>query len=58
MLNINIGHNEKFLEASKTLHNYSEYIRRVRKYAETMSIYEYNEKEQANTERERHRADN
>lgn len=38
VLNINIGHNEKLLEASRTLHDYSEYIRRIREYVKTMSV--------------------
>ena len=107
VLNINIGHNQDLMEACKTLHDYSEYVHRVRVYAKkmsieeavdktieecirenilrefleknraearAMSIYEYNEEEhmrmeredafeegrkaeQANTERERQRAD-
>lgn len=107
VLNINVGHNQELLKACKTLHDYSEYVHRVRRYAKemsieeavdkaidecirerilrefleknraearTMSIYEYNEEEhmrmereeafedgrkaeQANTEKERKRAD-
>lgn len=107
VLNINIGHNQELLKACKTLHDYSEYVHRVRRYAKemsiedavdkaidecirenilrefleknraearSMSIYEYNEEEhmrmereeafedgrkaeQANTEKERQRAD-
>ena len=38
MLNINPGHNEKLLEACKTLRDYSEYTYRIRQYAKTMTI--------------------
>ena len=38
MLNINVGHNQKLMEASGTLRDYSEYVYRVRKYAKTMGI--------------------
>ena len=38
MLNINPGHNEKLLAASKTLRDYSEYTYRVRTHAKTMTI--------------------
>ena len=36
MLNINPGHNEKILEACKTLREYTEYTSRVREYTRTM----------------------
>lgn len=36
MLNINPGHNEKILEACKTLREYTEYTNRVREYTKTM----------------------
>ena len=36
MLNINSGHNKKLLNACKTLKDYSEYVARVRSYAEEM----------------------
>lgn len=36
MLNINRGHNKKLLNACKTLKDYSEYVARVRSYAEEM----------------------
>ena len=36
MLNINPGHNEKILEACKTLREYTEYTSRVREYTKTM----------------------
>lgn len=38
MLNINPGHNKKLMKACKTLKDYSEYVSRVRLYAETMDI--------------------
>lgn len=44
MLNINKGYNSKLLETCKTLKDYSEYIYRVRKYAETMAIEDAVEK--------------
>lgn len=36
MLNINLGHNEKILEACKTLREYTEYTSRVREYTRIM----------------------
>ena len=38
MLNINPGHNEKILEACKTLREYTEYTSRVREYTRTMDL--------------------
>lgn len=38
MLNINPGHNEKILEACKTLREYTEYTSRVREYTRTMDF--------------------
>lgn len=38
MLNINTGHNEKLLNACKSLREYSEYTARVRKYARIMEL--------------------
>ncbi|MBQ4560434.1 MAG: hypothetical protein IJA54_08965 [Tyzzerella sp.] len=40
VLNINVGHNKKLLQACKTLGDYSEYVYRVREYAKEMSIGE------------------
>lgn len=40
VLNVNIGHNEKLLEACKTLRHYAEYTDRVRKYAKVMPLRE------------------
>ncbi len=44
VLNINIGHNQELMGACKTLHDYSEYVHRVRRYAKQMSIEEAVEK--------------
>lgn len=38
MLNINPGHNEKILEACKTLREYTEYTSRVREYTRIMDL--------------------
>ena len=38
VLNINVGHNEELLKACKTLGDYSEYVSRVRRYAEENPI--------------------
>lgn len=38
MLNINPGHNKRLLDSCKTLKDYSEYVARVREYANTMSL--------------------
>ena len=38
VLNINVGHNEELLKACKTLGDYSEYVSRVRRYAEEIPI--------------------
>ena len=38
VLNINVGHNEELLKACKTLGDYSEYVSRVRRYAEESPI--------------------
>ena len=38
LLNINPGHNKKLMKACKTLKDYSEYVSRVRHYAQTMDI--------------------
>jgi len=38
VININIGHNEDLLNACQTLKDYSEYVRRVREYADSMPI--------------------
>ena len=40
MLNINPGHNEKILEACKTLREYTEYTSRVREYTRIMDLEE------------------
>lgn len=40
MLNINKGHNHKLLDSCKTLNDYTEYVSRVRRYAEVMPIEE------------------
>lgn len=40
VLNINIGHNVDLLDACKTLKDYSEYVSRVRKYANKMTVEE------------------
>ena len=38
LLNINPGHNKKLMKACKTLKDYSEYVSRVRHYAQDMDI--------------------
>lgn len=38
MLNINPGHNKRLLDSCKTLRDYSEYVAKVRDYANTMSL--------------------
>ena len=38
MLNVNLGHNKELLNACQTLHDYAEYVHRMRKYAKTMTI--------------------
>lgn len=38
MLNINPGHNKKLMKACRILKDYSEYVSRVRRYAESMEI--------------------
>ena len=38
MLNVNLGHNQKLMEASKTLAGYAEYTDRVRRYREVMTL--------------------
>lgn len=38
LLNINPGHNKKLMKACRTLKDYSEYVSRVRRYAESMEI--------------------
>ena len=38
VLNVNLGHNKELLNACQTLHDYAEYVHRMRKYAKTMSI--------------------
>ena len=38
LLNINPGHNKKLMKSCKTLKDYSEYVSRVRHYAENMDI--------------------
>ena len=38
MLNINAGHNQKLMEASRHLREYAEYVRRVRLYSEHLPI--------------------
>lgn len=38
MLNINPGHNKELLSACKSLHDYSEYTARVRRYSKEMEI--------------------
>lgn len=38
MININRGHNQKLLTASKTLGDYAEYTARVREYAKVMHL--------------------
>ena len=40
VLNINVGHNRKLLQACKTLGDYSEYVYQVREYAKKMTIEE------------------
>lgn len=40
MLNINHGHNKELLDACKSLKDYAEYIHRIRKYVNEMSIEE------------------
>ena len=48
LLNINPGHNKKLMKSCKTLKDYSEYVSRVRHYAQVMDIS--NAVEQAITE--------
>ena len=38
VLNVNLGHNKELLNACQTLHDYAEYVHRMRKYAKTMTI--------------------
>ena len=38
VLNVNLGHNKELLSACRTLHDYAEYVHRMRKYARTMMI--------------------
>lgn len=38
MININRGHNQKLLDACKTLKDYAEYTARVREYAKVMPL--------------------
>lgn len=38
VLNVNLGHNKELLSACQTLHDYAEYVHRMRKYAKTMAI--------------------
>lgn len=38
MLNINPGHNKRLLDSCKTLRDYSQYVSKVREYANTMSL--------------------
>ena len=40
MLNIRPGHNQRLMEASRTLREYAEFVERVRKYAKTMVLEE------------------
>ena len=40
MLNIRPGHNQKLMQASRTLREYAEFVERVRKYAKTMVLEE------------------
>ena len=35
---MNLGHNKELLNACQTLHDYAEYVHRMRKYAKTMTI--------------------
>ena len=44
ILNMNSGHNQELIKACKTLQDYMEYVDRVRKYQERMSIDEAVEK--------------
>ena len=38
MLNIRPGHNQRLMEASRTLREYAEFVERVRKYAKTIVL--------------------
>ena len=38
MLNIRPGHNQRLMEASRTLREYAEFVERVRKYAKAMAL--------------------
>ena len=38
VLNVNLGHNKELSSACQTLHDYAEYVHRMRKYAKTMAI--------------------
>ena len=40
MLNIRPGHNQRLMEASRTLREYAEFVERVRKYAKTTVLNE------------------
>ena len=40
MLNIRPGHNQRLMEASRTLREYAEFVERVRKYAKTIVLNE------------------
>ena len=40
MLNIRPGHNQRLMEASRTLREYAEFVERVRKYAKTIVLDE------------------